>query len=184
MRRNWRRPPGGGFAQVTEMFFDRVAVLNAITKAEARVYSKFGAYVRQRAMSSLRMAGPKARSKMTKKEWQLWHIRARRAEQRGRDAPPLPDKVSAPGKPPKLHIGLRSRNPLRRMIFFAHDPAKRSVVIGPYQFRMVGALTGAQLLEYGGRATHAEVAARPFMHPAFKKELPGLPLLWRNSVKP
>ncbi len=41
-------------AQVKEMFFDRKKVTNAIDRATRKVLSKFGAYVRTRARSSIR----------------------------------------------------------------------------------------------------------------------------------
>jgi len=39
-----------------------------------------------------------------------------------------------------------------------------------------------QTLLYGGIT--ATIAARPYMHPALTKELPKLPAMWRDSVKP
>ena len=132
------------------MFFDRAAVLAKVDGATRRVLSKFGAFVRQRAKSS---------------------IRKRRA-------------ISEPGQPPSSHVGL-----LKRLIFFAFDPNRKSVVIGPTLLRPGS--KAPKLLEHGGDTTFdtakgkqpARYRPRPFMGPAFAAEEPRLPDLWKNSVK-
>ena len=91
--------------------------------------------------------------------------------------------VSDPGKPPSSHAGH-----LRKLIFFAFDVGRRSVVIGPLRFRTGEA---PPLLEYGGQVTRKrrgkrrrmKYAARPFMGPAFEKEKPKLPAMWAKSAK-
>lgn len=95
-------------------------------------------------------------------------------------------KTSAPGSPPSSHTGL-----LKRFIFFGFDPQKSSVVIGPQRLSQKGRGDAPALLEHGGKTTlkrrgkrvKAKVRQRPFMGPAFEKEQPQLPALWRNSVK-
>lgn len=129
------------------LFFDRPAVMRMLSKKERALLSRFGAFVRRRAKSSIRIS----RS----------------------------NQISQPGETPKGHTGR-----LREKIYFAADPAKRSVVIGPTLF---GDKTGEELsaLEQGGMSTMTEsaggaarrrrrvyVRARPFMLPAFKSELP------------
>lgn len=132
-------------------FFDAPRVLAATTAAERAVLSRFGAFVRQRARSS---------------------IRARKS-------------VSPPGSPPSSHTGL-----LKQFLFFAFDTERRSVVIGPV--RLNGKPGDAlPLLERGGgamRARHGQLVActytpRPFMRPAFDRELSKLPPLWRDSIR-
>jgi len=139
------------------LFFDTKAVRSKVDKATRRVLSKFGAFVRRSAKSS---------------------IRKRR-------------RVSAPGQPPSSHTGL-----LKRFIFFSYDPSQRSVVIGPE--RLTSKMgTAPEALEYGGRSqvaggrqydkrsksTKVIVRQRPFMGPAFEKEKPKLPEMWKNSVR-
>jgi hypothetical protein len=138
------------------MFFDSRAVRRKVDAATRRVLSRFGAYVRKVAHDS---------------------IRKRKGSSR-------------PGQPPSSHTGL-----LRRFIFFGYDLGRRSVVIGPVRLdRKIGDAPHA--LEYGGptvavvgprrrrRKRRVRIEARPYMGPALAKELPGLPALWRNSVKP
>jgi len=138
------------------MFFDSPKVKNAVDKATRKVLSRFGAFVRRTAKLSIRKR----------------------------------KKASEPGKPPNSHTGL-----LKKFIFFGYDPAKRSVVIGPTRLNSTAAFV-PPILEHGGTTkiikrrrgrrvvVPVQIAARPFMRPAFHKELPKLPDMWRDSVKP
>lgn len=94
-------------------------------------------------------------------------------------------KPSAPGKPPSSHTGL-----LKKFIYFAFDPNRRSVVIGPVRLNRDEGVP--PLLEYGGTAKRRKrggkmatvmYKARPYMGPAFEKEKASLPSLWRDSIK-
>jgi hypothetical protein len=135
-------------------FFDTAKVIKAVDKATRIVLSKFGAFVRTRSRSS---------------------IRKRKA-------------VSTPGSPPSSHVGL-----LRRFIFFSFDPETKSVVIGPAKLNSVVDSAALPALEYGGTSTAEDrrggkrrkisIRARPFMTPALEAEKPGLPAMWRDSVK-
>lgn len=133
-------------------FFDRGPVLAAVDRATRKVLSRFGAFVRTRAKSS---------------------IRKRKA-------------ISKPGSPPSSHAGL-----LKKFIFFAYDLDRKSVVIGPVKLEKPVSPTALPALEYGGPSVRERkgkreritVRARPFMGPAFAKELPGLPAMWRDSIR-
>lgn len=132
-------------------FFDRRSVLNAMDKVTVKVLSRFGAYTMTTARGLIRRPGKKG----------------------------LPSK---PGKPPKNVTGL-----LRDFIFFSYEKNNRSVVIGPTKLNQN---TGAPaILEYGGitrrgwgrNRRSVFIAARPYMQPAFKKNQPKLPALWRTA---
>ncbi len=143
-------------------FFDRSKIIRSVDRAARQVLSKFGAFVRTAARSSIRKR----------------------------------KKASEPGKPPSSHVGT-----LKQFIYFAYEPGSRNVVIGPTR---INTSTGEppHALEYGGLTTDMRVKrkrrgrprtvqkrrvvikARPYMHPARDKELPKLPALWANSVKP
>ncbi len=140
---------------IKRMFFDRKAVTGAADRATRRVFSKFGAFVRRTARSSIRKR----------------------------------KRASSPGEPPSSRTGL-----LKRFIFFGYDRTKRSVVIGPQKLNQsIG--DAPEALEYGGTSTVVEglksnrrkrkvkIAARPYMGPAFEKQRPQLPAMWRDSVK-
>lgn len=95
-------------------------------------------------------------------------------------------KPAPPGSPPSSHTGL-----LKKFIFFGFDPDRRSVVIGPTRLNHRGRGDAPPLLEYGGETTlvrresreRVTYKARPYMGPAFEKEQPKLPAMWRDSVK-
>ena len=136
--------------QAKSRFFDQKKVIGAMNRAERRVLSKFGAFVRQGARSS---------------------IRKRKS-------------VSAPGSPPSSHSGLLKRN-----IFFVYDRNRANVIIGPV---LLGKGNNApELLEHGGVATRRKrkrrvrttYRPRPFMGPAFEREKPKLPQMWKDSVR-
>ena len=136
------------------MFFDSKTVRSKTDRATRRVLSRFGAFVRQSARRSIRKR--KGRSKA--------------------------------GTPPSSHVGL-----LKRFIFFGYDVARRSVVIGPLRLTKKGRGKAPQILETGGRAMifspkkkrmiRSRFQPRPYMGPAFRKEKPNLPRLWRDSIK-
>lgn len=93
--------------------------------------------------------------------------------------------AAPPGSPPSSHTGL-----LKKFIFFGYDPQRESVVIGPTRLDRRGQGEAPSLLEYGGQTTlvrrgkrkRATYRARPYMGPAFEKEQPKLPAMWRDSV--
>ena len=138
--------------EITKLFFDKKAVRDKVDAGTRRVLSKFGAFVRRTARSSIRKR----------------------------------KKPSSPGSPPSSHIGL-----LKKFIFFGYEPAKRSVVIGPVRLSQQGRGEAPHLVEYGGstkvehrgKRKRAKVRPRPFMGPAFEKEQPKLPAMWRDSIK-
>ena len=145
--------------EIKHVFFDRRKVIDRTDRTTRRVLSKFGAFVRQTARRSIRKR----------------------------------KRISEPGKPPSSHVGL-----LKRRIFFGYDRGRDSVVVGPAPINASGGrspygdTTVPELLEEGGRVRRREKGgqtevlhykARPYMGPAFEKELPGLPAMWRNSIR-
>ena len=137
--------------QAKGLFFDRTAVTSATDRAQRKVLSRFGAFVRQGARTS---------------------IRKRRA-------------ISQPGSPPSSHTGL-----LRRNIFFVYEPIRSSVIIGPILLNGTSGEAPA-LLEHGGQTigrrrkkrVRMTYRPRPYMGPAFEREKPKLPAMWRDSVR-
>ncbi len=121
------------------VFFDSKKVISATTKAERRVLSRFGAFVRTRAKQSIRRR----------------------------------KRVSRPGSPPTSRTGY-----LKRGIFYGYDVADAAVVIGPVRGGKRGEATHA--LEFG----NSQMEARPYMNPALEHELPKLPQLWKNAIRP
>ena len=136
--------------QAKGLFFDRPAVTSAVDRAERKVLSRFGAFVRRGARSS---------------------IRKRKS-------------ISQPGSPPSSHVGL-----LKNTIFFVYEPNRSNVVIGPLLLNK--GTDAPALLEHGGtvnrrrrrKRVRMTYRARPFMGPAFEREKPKLPAMWRDSVR-
>ena len=92
--------------------------------------------------------------------------------------------TSQPGKPPFSHVGT-----LKKQIYFAFDSQSRSVVIGPVIFGAGHSGIALPALEKGGRSIRKtdgkriNIQARPFMGPAFEKEMTGLSNLWAERPK-
>lgn len=146
--------------QAKSLFFDRRPVQSAVSKAERRTLSRFGAFVRSDARRSIRRAPKKNK-------------------RRG----------AAPGKPPYSRTGL-----IKSLLFFVFDPSHSSVVIGPAKINRPSR-NALETLEHGGRTTiltrgrrgvkerkQVAIEARPFMQPAFDKNLPKVPGMWRDAV--
>ena len=133
-------------------FFDRKAVLRATDRATRKVLSRFGAFVRRAARSSIRRR----------------------------------KRVSKPGQAPTSWTGL-----LKKFLFFSFDRQSRSVVVGPVRLNRSGG-EAPGLLEYGGSSPRRDrkgkrpvmrYRPRPYMGPAFEKEKPKLPQMWRDSIR-
>ena len=181
-------------ADVKRSFFDADRVLKSMDRATRRVLSKGGAFVRQRAKTSIRY--------------------------RKDPAPPgRPPSAHKTGMRTKTNrkTGVTKRqasSPLRDLIFFAYDDASKSVVIGPVIFPSAARKGTPPRLEYGGtspglrRVPIAGVPERdsrgrfvplglrtklvpavfsyeprPFMRPALAAELPKILEGFRNSLR-
>ena len=150
-----------GFNQ-KQMFFDRQAVIDVVGRANAKNLSRAGSFIRRSARSSLRRR----------------------------------KRVSEPGQPPSVHT--QDRVATLKNIWFVFERRRTSVVVGPLRLngstlRGSDRSTVPELHELGGSAVlvsrkkkrrrRARYAARPFMGPAMKRELPKFEGLWANSVK-
>lgn len=149
--------------QMQQRFFTAANVIASVDKTTRRALSMFGAFVRTTAKQSIK----------------------RRKQ------------ASDPGSPPSAHLGL-----IGRFLYFALASGNRSVVIGPALLNSsyssegsLGALerggdttlfyrawvtrSGQARIERKQRTIH--IKARPFMQPAFDKELPGLSRIWDKA---
>lgn len=93
-------------------------------------------------------------------------------------------KPAPPGQPPHSHKGQ-----LRKFIFFAFDPASRSVIVGPAAFSSRS--QAPYLLEHGGttqrkrrkRIITAQYEPRPYMLPALLKNIHEIPKPWKDAIR-
>ncbi len=158
-------------ASFKEGFFDREAVMKAVGRAKVKIFNDYGRKVRARAQKSLVYS----------------------------------DGPSAAGQPPHAHrsrirkrvskstgkVRTRSVSFLREFLFYKYDSQSGSVVIGPERLNTTVDPSALPALEFGGSSTikthgkkkRVSIAPRPFMHPAAKEEQPGLPVMWRDSVR-
>jgi hypothetical protein len=153
----------GGFKST---FFDADVVLRAMDRTTRKALSKAGAFIRQRARTSIRKA-PKA------------DVRTGRVlKGRRKKGMAVTDAVAPPGQPPFGHGDQK----LKRLIFFAYEPEAQTVVIGPAKFQSQRG-GGPEFLEYGGNTTirnrrgkaRREVfRGNPFMNPAMEAEMPNV----------
>jgi hypothetical protein len=171
-------------ANIRRFFFDQPAVRRAVNAAARGIFAHFGWRVMRSARASIKAGRRKTLAELTPAERQSYRIQQEYWRRGRRGKPRLARRESAPGEPPHNVTGL-----LKRFIYFAYDPWRRSVVIGP---EAKGPRT-ADALEYGGAVRRSRgprkgevvnVAARPYMWPAFIKNRSALPAMWRDSVKP
>ena len=167
------------FRQVKQAFFDPSKVIKGMDRASARALSKFGAFVRTRARTSIRYRKDAA-------------------------APGQPPSAHKSGMRTKTNrkTGVTKRqpsSPLRDNIYFYYDRETKSVIIGPTLTTGQSARGGRpqgktvpETLEKGGRVVlprgragrtrTVTVREHPFMHPAEAAERPKLVGFFQNSL--
>jgi len=149
------------FATVKKAFFDTKAVMSAVDKATLKVLSKFGAFVRTRAKSSIR-------------------------SRKGASSPGTPPHSHSG----LLKRGiLFSYDRDRRTVVIGPELLRKAGLgTAPNALEYGGHATRKKWRTQGGRRSlvpkQVGIAARPYMHPAFEKEKLGLLKIWANSVKP
>ena len=144
-------------------FFDK-EMLAKLDSNLGPVMNRFGATVRLRAKGRIRRPRRKRLGELTNQERIRYFAAKKEAQQFGLKAD-LPFAPSAPGEFPRSHTRI-----LPDSIYYAYDPAARSVFIGPIAFgSRPGEATGA--LEHGGISRGRHVQARPFMKPSFDQIL-------------
>ena len=147
------------------MFFDRKPVMSAVDKTTRQVLSRFGAYVRTRARSS---------------------IRRRKSISKPDQAPTSQTGVLKAGivfgydkRAQTVVIGPMPLNQKRagtgwKTLQALEEGGYSTLAEGPWSRRR-GARTRR-------RTRQIYVEARPFMQPAFDKEKKNLPDMWQNSI--
>lgn len=161
------------YLQFKKMFFDRQAVLNATDRARVRALSKFGAFVRRADKSSVKYKKGKSAAGSPPHAHRLAHFK-RKKKSKGQT-------VRQPS------------SPLRELIFFGYDSSSRSVVIGPAAFKSrLGVGVVPRVVEEGGvgpfvgkggKVQSAVYKPRPHTGPAFRREIPKLPQMFKDSIK-
>lgn len=181
-----------GVSGFKDSFFDRSAIDKRLDRALKRTLSKYGAFVRQRAKTSLRY---------------------KKGTSAAGDPPHAHRTADKPRRDKKTGvIKVRPVSLLREFLFFGYDASAKSVVIGPALLRNTlsrtrSASTIPELQEHGGGAVipddrtvgwetrggqrvpirargskSAKYDPRPFMRPAAAKETPKFMESLKDSV--
>ena len=125
-------------AETKQLFFDAEAIKKAFSRAEIKVLSKFGAFVRRTARQSIKKGNDKRVSTLAEKLKAEKNPKKRATIERQIQAAKA-KTVSQPGKPPKGH----GEQLLKTGIQFSADPQRHSVVIGPVRLNKPGLATQA-----------------------------------------
>jgi len=144
------------------MFFDRKAVTGAVGRATRKVFSRFGAFVRTAARSSIRKRKrtsapgepPSSHTGLLKRFIFFGYDRQRRS----------------------VVIGPQRLNQKTGDLPAGQAGAPEALEHG-------GITTFVEGLRGRRRKRRVKIKARPFMGPAFDKEKPKLPAMWANSVR-
>jgi len=138
-----------------ETFVDRKAVRSAVDRTARRVLSRFGAFVRRAAKSSIR--------------------------KRKRTSAPGKPPSSHTGLLKKFIFFGYDRQ--RRSVVIGPQRLNQKVGDAPHALEYGGTSTVVEGLRGRRRMRRVRIRARPYMGPAFEQERPKLAAMWRDSVK-
>ncbi len=157
--------------KVTELFLDRVKVLEAADKGKVKALSKIGAFVWRRAKSSIKIKKGTAPA----------------------GSPPYGHTTTTRKKTNKKTgvTKVQPASPLREFIFFSYDPSTKSVVVGPIPLGDRAGPMALKALEMGGpsigqfrgKKRTISIAAHPFMGPAMEAEVAKMPEAFRDMIR-
>lgn len=144
--------------RVKALFFDRPKVLRAVGAARRKVLSKAGAFIRQRARTSMR-------------------------PRKGSAPPGAPPNVHEGSLRRLLFFAYdpRADSVVVGPVGFRRSEAPRTLEFGGR------ATVARRRLQKDGsrtvRTRRVRIEARPYMGPALRKERPNIPRAWANSVR-
>ena len=157
---------------IVDLFFDRPGLLRVIDKQTRDRLQKMGGKVRDYARRSIKRKQPSKlqleKSRGGPPNWYPEHVRNRAKASIQKRI----NSASEPGQPPFSH-STNQHN--LRSIWYAWDPATKTVVVGPVKFSDSNV---PEILEYGGTSESivwvkrkpvrkkVKIAARPYMEPA------------------
>jgi len=159
-------------------FFDSERIKKAVPKAQRKVLSRFGAFVRTRSRTSIRKrkgtsvpgGPPYSKTGLLKRFiYFAYDLQARSVV----IGPQRLSSVKDPDAPNRIEYGGSVRAQSREI--WVNGQAERDSKTG--RFRP----GSKKKIVITGQMTYQP---RPFMTPALKAELPGLPGMWRDSIRP
>jgi len=140
---------------VKTVFFDRKAVRSAVRRTARRVLSRFGAFVRRAARSSIR--------------------KRKRAS-----APGEPPSSHTGLLRRFIFFGYDAG---KRSVVIGPTRLNQKVGDAPHALEHGGMSTVVEGLRGRRRKRHIRIKARPYMGPAFEQEKPKLAAMWRDSIR-
>ena len=140
---------------VKSMFFDSAAVKSSVDRADRKVLSKFGAFVRTASRHSIR--------------------KRRRASRPGE-----PPSSHAGLLRRFIWFGYDRE---RHSVVIGPMKLNQKVGNAPEALEYGGVSVVVEGLRRRRRKRKVKIRARPYMGPAFEQEKPKLPQMWRDSVK-
>jgi len=140
---------------VKRMFFDRKAVTSRVDRATRRVLSKFGAFVRRAAKSSIR--------------------KRKRAS-----APGQPPSSHSGLLRRFIFFGYDAG---KRSVVIGPQRLNQKVGDAPHALEYGGISTVVEGTRRKRRKRRVKISARPYMGPAFEQERPKLSAMWQDSVR-
>jgi len=145
--------------KVKAIFFDRPKVRRAVDRAKRRALSRAGAFIRQRARTSIRKRkGAAPPGKPPRSHEGSLRRRILFGFDRASDSVVVgPARLNRPGDAPNV-LEFGGRTTVKRR------PRRKD---------------GTRVIE----SKRVRIAARPYMGPALTKELPNIPKAWANSVR-
>jgi hypothetical protein len=167
--------------RVKQFFFDKAKVIRAVDKARRAVLSKAGAFIRQRAKTSIRKR--KAISAPGKPP-SSHEGSLRRFLYFGYD-PGADMVVVGPAKTNQVFFG-RDRRPVTGTVPSALEYGGQITVFEVHKhgrWQRADLRSRRRLAGLRSRYRKVTIQPRPYMQPALLAELPKLPALWRNSVR-
>ena len=174
-------------ANITKMFFNQKAVMDAVGKSRAKTLGRAGYKVQQAAKSLLVFKPPIKRPKYSRvpaiRAYQVREYFARKKAD-----------ASQPGQVPFVR---RKNYPNLRSVIYAYDATTGAVIVGPIVRRKrSSARPSPGVHERGGSVTinvktksgikpmTARYSPRPIMGPSLRKAVPEIPSVLANSVVP
>jgi hypothetical protein len=137
------------------IFFDRKAVMRGVDRTTRRVLSKFGAFVRRGAKSSIR--------------------------KRKRASSPGQPPSSHTGLLRRLIFFGYDRS--QRSVVIGPGRLNQKIGNAPAALEHGGTSTVIEGLRGKRKKRHLNIKARPYMGPAFEQEKPKLAAMWRDSIR-
>lgn len=167
--------------RIKELFFDKAKVVRAVNKARRAILSKAGAFIRQRAKTSMR----KRKGTSAPGEPPYAHEGSlRRFMFFGYD-PSADTVVVGPAKTNQVFFN-RDRKPVKGTVPSTLEYGGQITVLEVMKngrWQRADLRSKRRIAGLPTRYRKVSIKPRPFMRPALLAELPRLPALWRNSVR-